>query len=897
MVSSLPNNNKSSNRRNDRTDVLDSDDSSDSESMANDDDAARTWPPPARPERDEDRANEELRRMEREVERRMEKEIESLREMDRHFSGGGSGTTGLDRDDNTRFGGSSSSSSRSKYYNDDETTIYGGGSTDGDLGDLSLLDGDTAGGSHHLLDASYDADLNDLLDHNNGGGGGSKIISDSSDDDDDDDEEDVRLMNPYTVMNPPLLRAMEYKTVASSVELSSSITTKKRKQQQQQQQRPGRSPTPVMSNVSPRHSTTANHPLSVFDPYHSPTPSQQHSDMKKKKQQQKQLHPLSSSHHHQHGGLEMEDSVSSSSLDSSSEIIDFVQGEDGFIRSHGSSSSKKSASYYPIQEERFETLPRLPPGQWSDNYYPRRDIEESTSFSPFPKQQHQQQQQHDWRGEPTTSRGTIPPRYYGYGGPIPNTIISTLSEVARSMISSAAYYGTLVVHAVTTNSFVYGTDESDDNDPRQHQRRQQQRGGGGGGGSSNNNPFQEQNQQYRRPTSLGGIQHLQNKTRGRRRRSWMTSTNLRLLLIMSIVLLCLRNLTSMIHYASSHDDNSSIANNNNNNNPTDISLKIKEAKRHWWNKKNKNDIGSTGTTTSQVNGKKTTGDDTVISSQSAAASTTTDGDSSSVAIDGVGSNGNNNDSSPSTNAGSGGSVVVQTREDGTILIKLPPPHMHLEQPDVTATVSAMIDEQQHHPSYTLDGLNGGGDDETMYIKLPYSPPQQQQMKPEQLILHDTREDENDGNINHVLVDLWKNKASPGGDDLRSAYQDYLTETKKYSIPTTEGTTLTKREIEPPLRGAAPQEFVSVSKEEEHVGLRQFSRPLPLVEDEVEHHISTFGAIKHHHTNKRRHADDGGRMLHELRNEFDTWASRHSKTYATKHEKEHRFNIWMKNHNR
>ena len=103
-VSSLPNNNKSSNRRNNnRTDVLDSDDSSDSESndnddnniiMANDDDTARTWPPHARSERDEDRTNEELRRMERMVERRMEKEIESLREMDRHFSGGGSRTAG-----------------------------------------------------------------------------------------------------------------------------------------------------------------------------------------------------------------------------------------------------------------------------------------------------------------------------------------------------------------------------------------------------------------------------------------------------------------------------------------------------------------------------------------------------------------------------------------------------------------------------------------------------------------------------------------------------------------------------------------------------------------------------------------------------------------------------------
>jgi hypothetical protein len=345
---------------------------------------------------------------------------------------------------------------------------------------------------------------------------------------------------------------------------------------------------------------------------------------------------------------------------------------------------------------------------------------------------------------------------------------------------------------------------------------------------------------------------------------------------------------------------------NNINNPTDISLKIKEAKRHWWNKKkNKNDIASsTGTTTaSQVYGKKTTEDDTVISSQSAASTTDGSSSSSSIVIDGVSSsNSNTNDSSPS-NTGSGSSVVVQTQEDGTILIKLPPPYMHLEQPDVTAVAAAMMDQQE---PYTLDGLSGGiGDDETVYIKLPYSPPQQQQqqqqqvMKSKQLILHDTPEDEKDGNINHVLVDLWKNdkggssSTSLGADDLRAAYQDYLTETKKYVIPTTEGTTLTKREIEPPLRGAAPQEFVSISKEEQQVGLRRFSRPLPLVEDEIERHIPALGASR----KKGRHADDDGKMLHELRTEFDTWASRHSKTYATKHEKEHRFNIWRKNHYR
>ena len=45
------------------------------------------------------------------------------------------------------------------------------------------------------------------------------------------------------------------------------------------------------------------------------------------------------------------------------------------------------------------------------------------------------------------------------------------------------------------------------------------------------------------------------------------------------------------------------------------------------------------------------------------------------------------------------------------------------------------------------------------------------------------------------MDLWKNKASPGGDDLLAAYQDYLTETKKkYGLPPTmvEGTSMTKR---------------------------------------------------------------------------------------------------------
>jgi hypothetical protein len=39
------------------------------------------------------------------------------------------------------------------------------------------------------------------------------------------------------------------------------------------------------------------------------------------------------------------------------------------------------------------------------------------------------------------------------------------------------------------------------------------------------------------------------------------------------------------------------------------------------------------------------------------------------------------------------------------------------------------------------------------------------------------------------------------------------------------------------------------------------------------------------------------VLHDARQEFETWVAEHGKQYHSKHEKEHRFNVWRQNHHR
>ena len=167
-------------------------------------------------------------------------------------------------------------------------------------------------------------------------------------------------------------------------------------------------------------------------------------------------------------------------------------------------------------------------------------------------------------------------------------------------------------------------------------------------------------------------------------------------------------------------------------------------------------------------------------------------------------------------------VIVQTEEDGTILIKLPPPKLSLEEPEFGSTGMGGADEE----------------DEIMYIKLPY---QQQQ------------------------EEVMANGSSNG-----------------------EMASIAKREIEPPLRGAAPQE---TQHPQSSILMRR--PPPPLAEHEHHHsHHGVGGKYRHLH---EQHEHPG--VLHTLRKEFDTWMSKHGKQYRSKKEEDHRFNVWRTNHAR
>ena len=719
---------------------------------------------------------------------------------------------------------------------DDENVVAGGGGAGGDDADGRYSHGPTTAGRGTSTRREMgggemmplnDVDLEDLL-----GGSDEIVVAGNGDCDDDvhvedeDDDEDDGVMNPYVVMNPPFLRVMEY----SSSEGGASSSSSPSRQMRQRARALPRSGGGV-------DDVNRNHPLllSDFDPYGPNKSPHPHRDDQYLRGEGEVSHdcglpsPSSSSRrrrqHQQrpHGGMEMEEEED----DDEDEIIDFVRGDDGFVL--GIDRIRRHVR----EEERFEELPPPPhiggstrhhrhfrgvEDGYDDGYDDRfgavegggwRDME-STSFSPFPKRRRDRQMMGGRRGDDTDA-GV----YYGPGGAIPGMlsalssasgpIISLASDIFSMALSSIAYAGTLVVHAATSNSFAYGVEDdrrANYGDPF----RSVGVGGGmvGGGG--------------------GGVR------RGGGKKSRISSANLRLIIIAITAFFCLRNMTTMVlrttpdssgGMSSSTGDGGSGGGSSAPSN-SDVTTRIKKARmEHWWNKmirRRKGGVVDDAVVASEVyvDGKRAE-DAAVVGSRP---------ESSDEIVVGRGEEERVENDDPSASASSSG-VVVETREDGTILIKLPPPRMHLEGEGVPRARSGIIDPERPYAA-----SSNVVDDETMYIKLPYR---------------------------------------PHGRDVHN--QEEWTP---------------KREIEPPLRGAAPQESVK---------LRRFTPPIIPLVDESKRRLNAPGGRSYDSKIRgRRHEDDGGGLLHELRREFESWASAHGKRYSH-HEKEHRFSVWRKNHRR
>ena len=194
-------------------------------------------------------------------------------------------------------------------------------------------------------------------------------------------------------------------------------------------------------------------------------------------------------------------------------------------------------------------------------------------------------------------------------------------------------------------------------------------------------------------------------------------------------------------------------------------LKAREKKLHWWNRNRDGYVGEKKDVVKDETGLET------------AELNETDSD---------------NSKHPANNKEALQGIIVESAEDGTLLIRLPPPKMRLEQsfvskrsPPVTLATSNMItSEQEQH-------------EETVLVKLPYQE-----------------------------------------------------------------------------RRTLSEKFGSGNK-------LKFNHPPPWLDHGF--HISE---------NEHEYID-----LQSLRSEFNSWVSRHKKSYSSHNEKEHRFQIWQSSHHR
>jgi hypothetical protein len=265
--------------------------------------------------------------------------------------------------------------------------------------------------------------------------------------------------------------------------------------------------------------------------------------------------------------------------------------------------------------------------------------------------------------------------------------------------------------------------------------------------------------------------------------------------------------------------------------------KMEKAKRRWWKKQNKNDLLEEGSSNvEKVKGVDLKGEQvTDLQQKQKSQSDTTQHNILDSAIQII-SNGTQSKTNPQEVA-----IVVQTGEDGSILIKLPPPKRRLEQStrvqELQKSSAQEVNLDSDPLKATTETTPAIKDDDTVYIKLPYQESQHR-------ALSDTKQEV----------------------------------------------------VDPPLRGGLTTHS--------HPNLHRRPPPtLELLHASTTSHYGTnkhslhsqhnthHGIISIHNAHQEHHPG----VLDALRDEFGAWMEKHGKKYGSGEEKERRFHVWKKNH--
>lgn len=288
--------------------------------------------------------------------------------------------------------------------------------------------------------------------------------------------------------------------------------------------------------------------------------------------------------------------------------------------------------------------------------------------------------------------------------------------------------------------------------------------------------------------------------------------------------------------------------------------RMKKAKQHWWNKNHKKDSTATADSTATVQ--------QGIDSSNQVQQGVNNGEEENVSPSSeqqqqqiINTNSGNNNGAVSSIEGLPAGVIVQTKEDGTVLIKLPPPPQQqsvnnmgqLQQQQIHNNVG----QQQHVNRLSLK------DPSKLGLKEPIST--------EEL---------------HSLGSTKEKELHPLGSAVKEV-ENPAASLESNSLGSSSS-----------INDGEETMYIKLPYEKEEPTRRTLTEngqldPQPLQSSTKHHH--TFHPPLPFESNHHKKQEEHPGMVQELKNEFTSWMTKHDKTYNTHEEKEHRFSIWRKNH--